>query len=124
MARRAATTLILVTRDDVTRADFGRGAAPLGQWRRPRPEAPDLVIAVEAALLSAAPGRVVGVLAAELGALTLALPAAKVAGLDGDELAQALAFETESLSGHSPFDAAVGHAPAPAGPGEVGFWVV
>ncbi|MCS6851018.1 MAG: hypothetical protein NZ700_07595, partial [Gemmataceae bacterium] len=60
MMRRAAITLLLVTRSSIARADWRGGVRPTltGLWVQPRPEADDLGVLVEAGLARGpTPGR-------------------------------------------------------------------
>ena len=81
MARRAATTIVLVTRQDLVRADFASGPNPalLELVVQPRPDLPDLAALVETALvLGPKAARQVWVLSSDLWTQTLALPAGRI----------------------------------------------
>ncbi len=127
MARRAATTIVLLTRQTMVRADFTHGARPtLAElWQEPRPDTDDAAALVEMALaLGPKPGRSVWVLNADWWVQTLSLPVARTAGLSAADLAGALNFEAEALSGHSALDSVVGHAPVKGESGEKVYWIV
>src|SRR5262249_55421328 len=112
MAKRAATTIVLITRQGLLRADFSRGPkiALAGGWQQPRPDLPDLPALVDAALLQGPrPGKRVWVLSTDLWTQTLELATQKAAGIAPAELASALNFEAEALSGLNAFEALVGH---------------
>lgn len=99
------TTLLVVTRDRVIRAEFksASATAPSSLVVRDRPETDDPVVAVVAAMGHdrRAPGRTF-VLSADLWTRTLTMPTANAAAMSTEELQQALAFEAEPLSGQSP----------------------
>jgi Tfp pilus assembly protein PilN len=128
MFNRTALTLLVVTRQEIIRADFtGRGPlVPAGLWREPRPSLDDVPSLVEAALhLAPKPGRKVWVLCSDFWAQTLTMNARATAKLAGDELAQAIGFEVETLSGTSAFECVVGFAGLPAAKDdERSFWVI
>jgi len=123
---RNATTIILLTRNELVRADFSRGGREVsGLWRQPRPDLPDLTSVVETALLQApGVGRRVWVLSTDLWTQTLSLPGLKMAGLTAEQKASALNFEAEGMSGHPAFDSVVGYTTQPAEGQEAGFWLV
>ncbi|MGE3804511.1 MAG: hypothetical protein AB7K24_07550 [Gemmataceae bacterium] len=128
--RRAATTVVLITRQNIVRADLSSGAKPqlLGLWEQARPDVPDLATLVEAALvLEETVGRKVWVLCTDLWMQNLAMPAVKVARLRDQELATALNFEVEAeaLSGLSAFEAVVAAQRLPdSAATERNYWVL
>ncbi len=125
MAKRAAITILLITRQGLVRADLSRQHRLLGLWQQPRPELRDLPALAEAALqLGPKPGRLVWVLSTDLWTQTLELPAQKTAGISNAELAGALNFEVEALSGLNAFEAVVGHAAVGVRENNQLFWVV
>jgi hypothetical protein len=97
-------TILLITRDRLTRADFRSGREPrrLELTQDFAPPVDDFPSLVEAALRLSKrrPGRV-WVLSTEVWTQTLALTSESVAGLGQTELAKALAFEAEPFSGVS-----------------------
>lgn len=102
------TTLVVVTRDRVVRAEFrARAAKPTSVVVRPRPETDDPVAAVVAGMSGErrSPGRVF-VLSSDVWTRTLRVPAMNLKSLSTSELQQSLAFEAEPLSGLSPAEAA------------------
>lgn len=104
----SVTTLVVVTRDRVVRAEFrARSARPTSIIVRERPETDDPVAAVVAGLGGErrAPGRVF-VLSSDVWTRTLRVPALNLKNLSAAELQQSLAFEAEPLSGLSPAEAA------------------
>ena len=124
---RNATTIILLTRNELVRADFARTGRRgfTGLWRQPRPEMPDLASVVEAALLqSPGVGRRVWVLSTDLWTQTLTVPSLKMAGLTPEQQASALNFEAEGLSGQPAFDSVVGYTPQPTKGPETGYWLL
>jgi hypothetical protein len=124
---RNAVTILLLTRNELVRADFARGGGRglSGVWRQPRSDLPDPVSAVEAALLQApGVGRRVWVLSTDLWTQTLSMPGVKMAGLSPEQQAGALAFEAEGLSGQAAHDSVVGYVTRPAEGNEVGYWLV
>src|SRR5437763_1046921 len=123
---RNATTIILLTRNELVRADFARGGRTLsGLWRQPRPDLPDLTSVIESALLQApGVGRRVWLLSTDLWTQTLTLPGLKMAGLNAEQQASALNFEAEGMSGQPAFDSVVGYTTQPAEGQETGYWLV
>src|SRR5271154_6470118 len=114
MATRPATTILLITRNELVRADFSRGPkiALLNLWQQPRPDLPDFASLAEAALIQGPkPGKRVWIFSTDLWTQTLELPANKATGVSASELANALNFEAEALSGHSAFESVVGYVP-------------
>jgi hypothetical protein len=127
MPPRAATTILLITQHSLIRADLS--AAPktalIGMWDQPRPDLHDLTSLTEAAIFMGPKiGKRVWVLATDLWTQTLELPVAKAAGLAGPQLASALNFEAESLSGHNAFDSVVAHVALAPREGQQPFWIV
>ena len=125
MASRPATTVLLLTRSAIVRADFGRGAQPksLGLWTQPRPEVSDLPTLVEVALgLGPAPGKNVWILTTDVWTQALVLTGGQGLNnrLGDEELAAALNFEAESLSGQSAFESVAAFRRLPRG---AGYWV-
>ena len=107
MPTRPATTILLITEQEVVRADFsGKKAPQLTQhWRQPRGLDAALPTAVELAIsLGPKLGRQVLVLTTSAWTQTISLPAGSTSGMDGTELAQTLRFEVEAFSGISAFD--------------------
>jgi len=104
----STTTLVVVTRDRVVRAEFrARSAKPAAIIVRERPETDDPVAAVVTGLGGErrTPGRVF-ILSSDVWTRTLRVPALNLKSLSTAELQQSLAFEAEPLSGLSPADAA------------------
>jgi hypothetical protein len=127
MKRRAATTIVLVTRQDLVRADFTSGPNPdlLELVVQPRPDLPDLAALVETALLlGPKPGRQVWVLSSDFWTQTLGLPAGRSAGLSDNDIANALNFEAEGYSGQAAFDSIVAHVPQEGSATEKVWWIV
>ncbi|HYV34906.1 MAG TPA: hypothetical protein VE988_04325 [Gemmataceae bacterium] len=127
MAGRSAITVVLITRQDLVRADFNPGSPPrlTGLWGQPRPDLPDQAALLEAAL-STGPkvGKQVWVLSSDLWTQSMSLPAVRTTGLEDAELATALNFEAEGMSGQAAFESAVGFTSQSANTGERGFWIV
>lgn len=124
--RRDAVTMLLITPTRLIRADFeGRRELALRQiWEARAPAGETLPVLVEAAFMLGAPKKVaVYVLAAGLSTQVLQVPAGKVAGLEGDELSNALSFEAEAISGINPFDSALSAVPAGGSGTDRSFWV-
>lgn len=124
--RRDAVTMLLITPTRLIRADFeGKRELLLKQiWEARAPAGETLPVLVEAAFMLGAPKKVsVYVLASGLSTQMLQVPAGKVAGLEGDELANALSFEAEAISGINPFDSALSAVPAGGSGTDRSFWV-
>jgi hypothetical protein len=118
---RPATTILLLTRQVILRADFSRTNSLVGVWTQPRPDGQEWPILVEVALgLGPKPGKMVFVLSSDLWTQTLSLPHGS-ASMSPTELASALNFEAEALSGHSAFESVVGFHGLSTGKG---FWIV
>jgi len=118
-------TFVLITRDELLRADLPRGSADgVRLAREVRPPVDDLSSLVEAALrLSPERPAAVWVLATDLWTQTLALTAGSVAGLEPERLARALGFEAEPYSGISGIEARAGYIALPASAGDREFWI-
>lgn len=102
MPRRPATTLFLITRQRVYRADFSSGTRSPEVSSLDRGDAHDLPSILELALVSGPlPGRKVYVLATDIWIQSIGIPSGRVNGLSLTEIAQALNFEAEELSGLS-----------------------
>lgn len=121
-----STTLVVLTRDRLIRADFdgAKSTTPRALAVRERPHIDDMATLVEMALASERrkPGRVF-VLSADVWTHTLSLAAATVHGMSSAELLQALAFEAEPLSGMSAFDAATAAVPLAETAGQRTYWM-
>ncbi|MCH2127377.1 MAG: hypothetical protein MK165_21480 [Pirellulaceae bacterium] len=107
MPTRPATTILLITEQEVVRADFsGKKTPQLTQhWRQPRGLDAALPTAVELAIsLGPKLGREVLVLTTSAWTQTISLPAGSTSGMDETELAQTLRFEVEAFSGLNAFD--------------------
>jgi hypothetical protein len=126
MPRRPAFTVIYISHLRLVRADFSNGPAPelVDLIDQPRPDVDDAALLLEVALSQGRrPGKRVWVLAAELWSHTVRLGATGLT-LKGDELAQALAFEAEPLSGISGLDSLVAFQHLGTHAGEREFRVV
>lgn len=121
----SAMTILLMTADRVVRGDFGGGAKPAlrGLWQESA-VAEDVVSAAETALfLGGRAGKRVFVLSTDVWSQIVSLPAKSVASLGDDELAQALAFEVEPISGIAAMDSAVGCRALGGSGAERSYWV-
>jgi len=119
-------TILFVTPQRLVRADFGSEPAPVlrNLWQAPAPAGELLPILAEGALLLGPLTRAgVYVIASTVATQFLSVPAAKVGGLEGEELLRALSFEAESLSGLNPFESALGAVPQGESNGERQYWV-
>ena len=126
MLTSSITTLLVVTRDRVIRAEFrsARADAPSSLSVRERPETDDPVAAVVAALGNEkrSPGRVF-VLSNDIWTRTLDLPIGNVANLSDEELRYSLAFEAEPLSGLAASEAATAALPLSTARGMQTVWM-
>lgn len=121
---RAAFTLLYLSATRLVRADFTRDGRFLGQWQQGRPDVEDPALLVEVALAQGPrPGRKLWVLASDLWCHTVRLGASSM-GLQGDNLARALAFEAEPLSGISGLESMVAYTLMSTANGEREFRVV
>ncbi len=122
MATRAATTILLLTRRVIVRADFSWSNALLGIWSQARPNVQDWPMLVEIALgLGAKAGNKVFILSSDFWTQTLTLPNVSTTAMSPGELAAALNFEAESLSGQSAFESMVAVQVLPS---DQGYWIV
>ena len=121
------STILLITRDRLVRADFRSGREPrlLDLVQEFTPAVDDFPSLVEAALRLSKrrPGRV-WVLSTEVWTQTLTLTAQSAAGLGPTELAKALAFEAEPFSGISGLEAAGACVELPGNRNQRAFWLV
>ena len=110
---RPATTLILIKSGALARADFSAGAAPqmLHFWHAARPAGVQLFNEVESVLSQRPCGGKVWILCEDLSTQTVSLPASAVAGLNNAQVARALCFEAEPLSGIPAIEAASAFQP-------------
>lgn len=114
MAKPAHTTLIITEAHRVVRADICAPGSkePARIFSQPRMGGSTLGETVRAGLaLAPGCGKNVWVAASEIWSQILTLPAAALAGLKDAELAAALAFEAEPLSGIPSSNAAIGFVP-------------
>ena len=123
MVARPVNTILLITRDELARADVRRGV--LTVWRQSRPAVDDFPSLVEAALRLGGrrPGRV-WVLSTEFWTQTLSLSPEATAGVTSDQLERALGFEAESFSGLSAMEATVAYVALPGSTDERVFWLI
>jgi hypothetical protein len=122
MASRPATTVLLITRNVIARADFARDHALVKLWSQARPDVQEWPMLVEIALgLGPRAGGKVFILSSDLWTQTLTLPNVSTANMSQEELASALNFEAESLSGQSAFESTVAVQTLPA---SHGYWIV
>lgn len=124
--RRDLVTILLVTPTRLVRADFeGRPEPTLRQiWEARAPGGETLPVLAEAAFMLGVPRKAwVYVLYAGASTQLLQVPSGKVAGLEGDDLNNALSFEAESISGLNPFDSSLASVPAGSSGGDRSYWV-
>jgi Tfp pilus assembly protein PilN len=124
MFRNRTNTILLITRDELMRADLhGGSSGGPSVYRAARPAVDDLATLVEAALRlsTARPGQV-WVLSTEIWTQTIALAAQTVAGLEPEQLARALGFEAEPLSNIRGVEARAACVPVSATGNEREFW--
>ncbi|MCL4207049.1 MAG: hypothetical protein KJ000_31590 [Pirellulaceae bacterium] len=121
------STILLITRDRLVRADFRSGREPrlLELVQEFTPAVDDFPSLVEAALRLSKrrPGRV-WVLSTEVWTQTLTLTAQSASGLGPVELAKALAFEAEPFSGISGLEAAGACVELPGDRNQRAYWLV
>ena len=121
----ASLTILLITPERVVRADFTGGSSPrpAGLWVEEAPPT-DLVSAVETALWLG-PGKVkrVWVLSTDVWTQTLSLPQRAVAGLSVRQVARALAYEAEPVSGIAATDASTGYRELGREAGDQRYWL-
>lgn len=125
-SRRDRFTIICLASSRIIRADFvGRDRPELQQlWEAKAPPGASVAAEVEAAyLLGPANKPAVWILNSNVWSQVLNVPSSKTAGLEGTELANALSFEAEALSGISPFDSAMGSVTVPAAAGDLAYWM-
>lgn len=123
---RTRGTLLWISGTRLVRADFKGMPEPVleGLWESVAPVGVGVPEWVEAAwMLGPAGPRRVQVLTDAVATLGLAIPAGKVAGLEGTGLGRALAFEAEAVTGLGPFDVAQGWVGGGAQEGVGWYWV-
>jgi len=125
---RPANTIVVVAADWIARADFAAGlkSHALHVWQQPRSMSETLSQSVAAALaLGPGCGRKVWVLCEDFWSQIISLAAPSVAGLDAPQLARALGFEAEPLSGIGALESVLAFHPAPSRePSLRSFWSV
>jgi hypothetical protein len=122
-----ACSIVLITRERLVRADFASGGSGQvkGLWQRLRPETDNPAELVDSALRLGRKrlGRVI-VLSSDAWAQTLRMPADAARGLADEELARALGFEAEPLSGIAAFDSRVAFTALRSDAQHREFWLV
>ncbi len=119
-------TLLFFTSSRIIRADFpSKGSSDIQQvWKGPAASGATVPALAEAAYaLGPANRGKVWVLNSLAWTQMVTVPATKVGGLEGQELANALSFEAEGMSGISPFDSILGAVATTAAAGDKSFWV-
>jgi hypothetical protein len=124
MARRGAITILLITAERILRADLSGGRVT-GLWQQPRPAIDDIPLLVDTALrLGGRRRRRVWVLTTDLWTQVVPIQVAVTRGMSNDELARALAFEAEPLSGMSAFESSLAHKPLQSDGFHQYYWVL
>jgi hypothetical protein len=122
MPRRPTTTLILLTHHHLVRADYV-GSHMQDISTQPRPEVDEMSLLVEVAIAQGPPlGKQVHLFSQELFSHQVKLDA-KSFGLEGPELAGAIAFEAEPFSGLGHFESTTAYTQTATRAGEREFWV-
>jgi hypothetical protein len=118
-------TLLVVTAGQLVRADFAPGSTvPSSVRSAARPPGSDPAGAVRVALALGGRGAArTWVLCEDIWTQAMALPRSQVAGLTGEQLAQALSFEVEALSGVPSHAAALGFHATQERDGQVHYWI-
>lgn len=121
---RPFATILFLNRESIVRGDLPRrGADSLILWQESRPPVDDLALLIESALrLGGPPGKQVWILDSELWTQILPLPLTAIRQSSPSEIAQALKFEAEALSGISAFDAEIGYQELNTVGGDKNFW--
>jgi hypothetical protein len=126
MSARSEPTILLVLRDFIARADVVRGASPhaIALLRAPRPATDDLTQLVEAALhLGKRPKGPVWVLTDEIFSQSVSMSARALRNLGDDEIAQALAYEAQLLSGLEAAESTLAWKPTSSDGAESEYWI-
>jgi hypothetical protein len=126
MSPRSEPTILLVQREFIARADFTRGAGTSGVTvsRAARPASDDLAGHVESALaLAGRPKGPVWLLTDDVFSQTVSLSARQMKHLDDDEVAQALAYEAQLLSGIEAAESVVAWKPMSNDGIENEYWI-
>lgn len=124
MLRRKSSTILLLTAEQIVRADISGGRIK-ALWREPRPAVDDLPMLVDSALRMGGKCRgKVWVLTTDLWTQALPVESGATRGASQEELAQALAFEVEPLSGISAFESVIGHKALHTDGFHRHFWVI
>lgn len=121
---RPFTTILFLNRESIVRADLpSRSSDSLILLQGERPPVDDVSIVIESALRLGGPcGKKVWILDTDLWTQILPLPLSAIRQSKGNEIAQALKFEAEALSGISAFDAEIGYQELNTVNGEKNFW--
>lgn len=120
-----AITLVLITRDSVSRIDLkaGRSASVVGVWSAPRPNLDDLATLVDSTLRQGPRRRAgVWVLSTDFWTGPVELARELVTQLQGDNLRQTLGFEAETYSGLAGFDSEIEYRQIATSPAPT-YWV-
>jgi hypothetical protein len=134
MAKRPAYTLFLIKSDLLARADFGpfdsaqdRPApdfVPLEFWEQPQPANVRLYHSLEVALGTGGKcGQIVWVVGEAFWTQTLSLPASALGGLTKDQIARAIGYDVEALTGLSGADSALGFCKAAPSDESEHLWI-
>jgi hypothetical protein len=124
MARRSAMTILLITAERIMRADLSGGRVT-GLWQQARPAIDDIPLLVDTALrLGGRRRRRVWVLTTDLWTQVVPIQVAVTRGTSTGELARALAFEVEPLSGMSAFESTLAYKPLQSDGFHQYYWVL
>lgn len=127
MPKRAVYTLLFIKSDLIARADFGPAPkyAPMGFWQQPQTSRARLSYSVEAALKSGGNkcARSVWVIGEEFWTQTLSMPASAMQGLSREQVAKAVGFDVEALTGISGSDSAIGYCAAAPSDESEHLWI-
>lgn len=125
MAKRPAYTLLLIKSDMLARADFGPAPefVPLEFWEQPQSANVRLYHSLEVALAMGKCGRIVWVVGEAFWTQTLSLPASALGGLTKDQIAKAIGYDVEALTGLTGADSALGFCKAAPSDQSEHLWI-
>lgn len=125
MTQRKNMSILLVARGAIARFDISSGGKSTNARMAARSETAELFpLLDEAAKLGESPLGSVWVLTDELFSQVLSLPESALRGLEEEQIAQALTFEAQALSGISANDSVLDWRPVQSEAREKKFWVV
>lgn len=119
-------TILFLTPQRLVRVDITPASPPTVQhlWQTPAAPGEAIPVLAETALqLGPTPSGVVFVVSSFVATQCFSVPTAKIGGLTGEDLDQALSFEAEALSGLNPFESVLSAMPLGESSGQRHYWI-